>query len=653
MINPQPIIVTFNVQNALCYGDSNGAVYSTISGGFPGYTFQWSDGYTTQDITQLPGGLSPGGDSYILTVTDSHSCSVVDSTHVFEPGALYTSGIIKNASCHNNCDGSIITTPYGGTVPYAFSWSNNETTENIVQLCGGNYTLTLTDANQCSVVSLYIVDNPPQLTLSIIKSDISCSGLCNGEVVSIPGGGTPPYTYLWNNFSSDSLQNNVCAGLYTLVLTDSAGCRATDTSTVVQPAAISISGVVTDILCNGASTGAITTTITGGVTPYGFSWSNSATTQNLTGLDSNTYVISVTDANSCIQTSSFSVTQPSAISEAVSFGKPLCHGGGNGFVSVDVTGGVEPYTYNWSTMPAQFGATAANLYAGNYTLTVTDHNGCSSTVQASLSDPNPITITSNPIGSKCFNTATGGVYAATTGGTPPYTYLVNGVLQNTDTFNNLLPGAYTIVVIDANGCQGTSSFTVSAPPSFTVSLAVNASDNGQYILTGMNTQLIATASPDTGIIHYIWGPDSLMQYTDCSDSSNCSSPFAAPTSTTTFTVMVENSDSCFVSDTITVYVEEQPVSFIPTAFTPNGDGLNDRFEFAILGASTIEISIFNRWGERVYYNPNQNNGMTNTDGWDGTISGKPAPEDTYVYQMKITYFDGTVKNRAGTINILR
>jgi gliding motility-associated-like protein len=654
VINPQPLTVTFNIKNALCFNDSNGAIYPTVSGGFPGYTFQWSNGYTTQDITGLAGGVAPSGDTYVLSVTDSHNCNVVDSAVVFQPGALYTSGIIHNVSCHDNCDGSIITTPYGGTVPYAFTWSNNETTENIVQLCGGNYTLTLTDANQCSVVSLYIVDNPAQLTLTVLESNNSCFQSCNGTVVGIPGGGTPPYTYLWNNFVSDSLQSNVCAGFYTMVLTDSNGCRAIDTGTVSQPAPINITGAVTNILCNGASTGAINTTVTGGTLPYGFAWSNSATTQNISGLDSNTYVLTVTDANNCIQSSSFNLSQPTAISSAVSFGKPLCHGGGNGFVSVDVTGGTEPYTYGWSTSPPQFGATAANLYAGNYTLTITDNSGCSATVAATLSDPDPIAVNTNIIGSKCFNSATGGVVASvTSGGTPPYTYLVDGQLQATDTFSHLLPGTYTLIVIDANGCQGTATFTVVSPPPLAVTLAVNPSDNGQYILTGMNTQLTATATPDTGIIHYFWTPDTLMQFTGCADSTDCSSPYAAPTSTTTFMVTVENSDSCFVSDTITIYVDNQPASFIPTAFTPNGDGLNDRFEFAILGAQTIEISIFDRWGQRVYYNPSQTNGITNADGWDGTVSGKAAPEATYVYQMKVTYFDGTVKNRAGTVNVLR
>ena len=217
-----------------------------------------------------------------------------------------------------------------------------------------------------------------------------------------------------------------------------------------------------------------------------------------------------------------------------------------------------------------------------------------------------------------------------------------------------MPGNYAVLVIDANGCQGSSTFSIASPGQISVRLAVT----DQYILSGMETQLIATATADTTVLNYIWSPitvDSvdIFDYTNCPDSSNCSTPYVKPPFTTTFTVLVMSADSCFASDTVTVNVADQPVLFIPTAFTPNGDGLNDKFEFSILGANTIEVSIFNRWGERVYYNPNQTNGITNTDGWDGTDKGKPAPEGTYVYQLKITYFDGTIKNKSGTVAVMR
>ena len=240
------------------------------------------------------------------------------------------------------------------------------------------------------------------------------------------------------------------------------------------------------------------------------------------------------------------------------------------------------------------------------------------------------------------------------GGVGPFTYLVNGVQQTTDTFSNLSAGNYSVLVFDANNCQATSSFVVSSPAQFSVKLT--ATDLN--ILTNQQTQLIATPTSSSPVISYIWGPiteDSVdvFSYGSCTDTNNCSTPYVRPPFTTTFTVHIMTADSCVASDTLTINVANQPVSFIPTAFSPNGDGLNDRFQFAILGANKVEVNIFDRWGENIFYNANQSNGVGGTDGWDGNIKGKPAPQDTYVYQLKVTYFDSTVKTIAGTVAIVR
>jgi gliding motility-associated-like protein len=230
--------------------------------------------------------------------------------------------------------------------------------------------------------------------------------------------------------------------------------------------------------------------------------------------------------------------------------------------------------------------------------------------------------------------------------------MLNGVAQDSGSFTGLLPGNYLELVTDVNGCQATTSFKVSAPGH----LAVSLSSTEQVILTGMETQLIATATTDTSthILHYFWTPDSArFDFRNCTDATNCHNPFAAPRTTTVFTVTVMSSDSCYVSDTVTVQVLPQPSAFIPSAFTPNGDGLNDRFEFDILGATNIDIAIFDRWGSKVYVNPAQENKMTGSNGWDGNVNGKPAAFDTYVYQMKVTYWDDTTKDFTGTVTLMK
>ncbi|HWB64525.1 MAG TPA: gliding motility-associated C-terminal domain-containing protein, partial [Chitinophagales bacterium] len=253
-------------------------------------------------------------------------------------------------------------------------------------------------------------------------------------------------------------------------------------------------------------------------------------------------------------------------------------------------------------------------------------------------------------GSRCYNTFSGTVIASvSSGGIAPFTFMLNGVLQSSDTFTHLAPGDYTVLVSDGNGCNGSQNFNISSSPP----ISVNVTTDDRVILTGMQTQLVATASPADSIVRFTWDPDSLIDFSGCANAADCSSPYAAPLVTTTFTVTAWTADSCYASDTITINVSNEPVSFIPTAFTPNGDNLNDQFHFAILGATSVEVTIFDRWGQQVYYNANQANGMGNTDGWDGKVNGSQAPAGTYVYQLKISYYDGTVKNKTGTVTLMR
>ena len=451
------------------------------------------------------------------------------------------------------------------------------------------------------------------------------------------------------------MRTGLSAGRYIVLLTDSNGCHLYDSVNITQPTQIVITGTVSNATCYNTATGGIDLSVLGGNPAYTFLWTfNGATTQNITSIASGEYVVVVTDQSNCTVVDSFAVDQPGQIFLTMLTDKPSCHNGVNGSVSVVAEQGIPPYTYQWNTTPVQTQPSAGNLPAGDYIVTVTDSKGCSVTGLQTLAQPDSIVISTNVAAAHCFNTASGSVIANVSGGAGPYVYLLNGVMQASDTFRGLLPGNYLILATDLNGCDGQGSFTINAPGQISVSLSVS----DQIILTGMKTQLIANAVSDTTIVHYFWSPltldsSSVFDFSSCGDSTNCATPYITPPFTNVFTVTVENADSCFASDTITVFVSKEASQFIPTAFTPNGDGLNDRFTFDILGAVSINVAVYDRWGERVYYNPAQTNGVGSSNGWDGTKNGHPAPEDTYVYQLAITYFDGKVVNQAGTVTIIR
>ncbi len=646
IVTPTAINTSFIDKDPLCNGDSNGSIDLIPSGGVYPYSFSWSNGANSEDLINIPAGV------YIITITDSRNCVKVDSTELIEPDQIFTSGFIKNVSCFGDDDGFIDITAYGGTLPYYFEWSNGPSTEDNGSLSGDDYYVTVTDANACQAVSLYVVAEPAILNVQAVGTDVSCFGGNNGTVSAIPAGGTKPYEYLWNNFVPDSTQTGLVAGKYTVLLTDSNGCHTLDTITLVEPNEIVVTGVVTNVFCNGFNTGSILVTVTGGTPNYTFAWSNGEVSQSVTGLTAGTYHVTVTDSRGCVKTATFVVEESDGMYTTVSISNPVCFGANNAFISVEVTGGTSPYIYNWNTSPSQLGATATNLSAGVYELTITDVNNCSATVSSTVTNPDPITITTDPTDSKCYNTATGIVVVTVTGGNPPYVYELNGVIQASNTFSNLGVGTYVIAVRDVNGCEATQNFDILAPVPVTVDLVAPQI----VILQGMTTPLIANASsPNSPIIHYMWEPgvDSIFNFDNCNDPTNCFNPNVTPLYTTVFTVTVMNADSCYASDTATIIVEVEPSAFIPTAFSPNGDGLNDRFEFDILGATNISIEIFDRWGHRIYLNENQTNGITGSNGWDGKDDSKTMPFDTYVWQMKITYFNGIVKDRSGTVTIMK
>lgn len=640
IINPSVITANFVKNDPLCFGDNNGSIDLIPSGGTPSYTFNWSNGASTEDIAAVVAG------TYIVTITDSKGCTRVDSATLVEPQPLVTSGFIRHVSCNGLGDGFIDITAYGGTLPYAFAWSNGPSTEDVAQLIGGDYYVTVTDANNCSVASLYVILEPQPLTVNLVGSNVSCFGGNNGNVAAIPAGGRTPYFYLWNNFETDSLVANATAGTYTLQVTDSSGCFTYDSLTITEPAEIIISASLTDVLCYGATTGAIDVTVTGGVGPYSYAWSNGASTEDLTGVAAGVYTLGVTDANGCNKTATYTLNQGPQFSVNLAAIQPVCNGGNTGSLTAIATGGVAPYTFNWSTGQSTIAISA--LSAGNYSITVTDTKSCTVSATETLNDPAAVVVTTNAQGAKCFNTATGYVAVNVTGGTAPYTYLLNGVVQSTDTFSNLLPGNYLVLVTDVNGCQGNSSFTVASPSEISVDLF----SAQQVILTYMQTPLTATSNSTSPIVNHIWEPAGIFDFSGCTDTANCSNPLAAPLTTTTIRVTVMNADSCYASDTLTIVVKNELSKFIPTAFTPNADGLNDRFEFDILGASNIEVSIYSRWGERIYYNPSQANGINGSNGWDGTKDGKGVPADTYVYNMRVTYFDNSVISVEGTVTVM-
>ena len=654
--NPAALTSTYTTVEPKCFGDRNGSITVVVGGGTPQYSYTWSPSAANSPVNSF---LTAG--TYQVTATDSRGCTIVDTIVVNQPPAMYISGILKNVSCHGLSDGYILPTGYGGTLPYSYQWylgtdtfaPQGPITENITQLPGGDYYLVITDANGCMAPFTRHVVEPDSLILTLTDTNVTCYGTSTGSVLAHVTGGTTPYQYLWNNFTTDSIQRGVPAGTYTVVVTDSNGCHQNKAISVTQAPALVVSAADVDPTCYGSSNGSITLTVSGGNPAYTYSWNTTPaqTTPSISGLTAGTYIVNIADGNRCHQIDTFVLTSPSAMTVNTAITNPTCAGGDNGFVSLDVRGGVSPYLYSWSTTPAQSGNVANALSGGTYYATVTDAHGCTLLDTAVVVSPLPILVTIGVNSSTCPGNAVGIVVVNATGGIAPYNYSLGSLTQTSDTFINLQAGNYSAVVTDVNGCHGDAPLVVGVAGAFTDTLTASPS----VILAGEIVQLYARASSDTTITSYTWYPADSLDFSACGNASVCDSPTARPTQSQDYIVLVTNARGCTLRDTVHVSVSNQPSAFIPQGFTPNNDGLNDRFQFDILGATTVSVQIWNRWGELVFSDPSQPNGInqSGTYGWDGTFRGQQAAFDTYTYQFDVTYFDGHHQTMAGTVTVMR
>lgn len=295
-------------------------------------------------------------------------------------------------------------------------------------------------------------------------TNIACFGNSTGAINLTPAGGTGPYTYDWGGGITTEDRANLSAGTYAVIITDFNACAGTVNFTINQPAAaVSGTTVVSNVSCFGGNNGAINLTPTGGVSPYTFNWVGGATTEDRTGLVTGNYSVTITDTYGCTGTvSGITVTQPAAVvSGTTVYTNVSCHGGNNGALDLTPTGGVAPYTFNWVG-----GATSEDrilLTAGNYSVTITDANGCTGTVNANIVQPlYAVSSTSVVTNIACFGNNTGSINLTPVGGVGPYTVAWNGGITTEDR-TNLTAGTYTATITDFNGCTGSVSPTVYQP----------------------------------------------------------------------------------------------------------------------------------------------------------------------------------------------
>jgi hypothetical protein len=435
-----------------CNGGSNGSAIVSASGGTPPYTYSWSSGGTAATESNLSAG------TYMVTVTDNNNCISIASVTVTQPTSLATSVSTTAPTCNNGCDGSVNVAITGGTAPYSILWSTGQTTSAINSLCAGTYSVTVTDFNGCTSSSSASLTNPPPF-LPNAGPDVT---ICAGSTIQLNGTGGIAYTWTPGTYLSCSNCANPVASppstmSYTLTAVNASGCSGSDLVTIyVNQGPVIDSTSATPATCN-QSNGGISVTISGGTPPYTYLWSPAVSTSSTaSNLSAGTYTVTVNDANNlCSASTIIAITNSNAPVISLS-STGACNTGNNGTATVMVTGGTPPYSYAWSTNPAQSGVTASNLSAGGYTVTVTDAQGCMVTGSTVVANTGNLFTSVSALPANCNNngSATINVY----GGTQPYTYAWNiNPPQTSQTATGLLPGTHQFTVTDAVGCTRTAS----------------------------------------------------------------------------------------------------------------------------------------------------------------------------------------------------
>ena len=498
------------------FGLSNGSVNITVTGGTPNYSYSWSNGATSQDISSLAAG------TYSVTVTDANNCTTTASFTINQPPVLSaTIAVLNTLSCFGDNNGSLRVDPVGGVSPYTYFWTKNgaafSTTRTIPNLTTGNYQVQVTDSNGITTSKSYNLTQPTQIQTTVdATTNVACFGGTTGAISISVSGGTGGYTYQWSKIGTPAFNrttqdiSGLSQGQYTVTVRDANNCAITSSViTISQPATpITISTPANGVqnpTSNGATNGSINISVTGGTPGYTYSWSNGATTQDISGLSSGTYTVTVTDANGCTTSQTFTLSEPPPLVVSISLLQAiLCNGDTTGSLQATASGGVPnagpSYNYEWFDIsggtPVALGTTTATingLSAGTYRVRVTDNNSNTATNDFTLTEPSALTF-SNTTNTNvlCFggNDATASVTVA--GGTPSYTYVWTktsdaGFSRNTAAVTNLTAGQYNITVTDANGCAINTSLTVTEPSS-----ALNITLVGQtnVAIAGNNTGAI-------------------------------------------------------------------------------------------------------------------------------------------------------------------
>ena len=446
-----PIVIAASVNNVSCFGFNDGAIAVSLSGGTSPLSLLWENGSNST----IRNGLSAG--DYLLMITDDVGCSKNEIIAVEQPDEININFNSSAGSCGNN--GFTIAIVTGGTMPYSYAWSTGATTAFIDGLAPGNYTVTVSDDKDCTRTATANIQPYPTINLNVVSTNTNCNGTTDGTATANTSGGTPPYSYLWNNGLTAQTISNLSPGTYTVTVTDATDCMSVGSAEVFLGSGLSVSISGTDFICPGEQ-GTLTATTTGSAAFYNYQWSNGETSQTIIGLNAGSYQVTISDPAGCTGEAEQTIISGGNYAINSTFENIECAGDSTGRIQLDVLNATPPIFYFWSN--GGFTDKIEDIPAGNYTVTVADASNCTQTLDFIIDEPPLLTLEVIGTDGTCGNL--GAANSSVSGGVMPYFYEWSSGSTNSS-INILSPGTYRLTVTDANGCQIVDSTIIEVIPS--------------------------------------------------------------------------------------------------------------------------------------------------------------------------------------------
>jgi len=573
---PNPLNNSIISQDEMTNNGNDGFANITTTGGTAPYTYQWSNGASTSNVSDL----APG--AYTITVSDANGCMSIETLAINSFNCIIDAAVVpQDVTCFGDNNGSAELALINAELPVTIIWrdinSGNElsnTSQNISNLSGGAYSVEVIDANNCSTILAFGINEPAPIDLGINVTPISMIGQDNGKLTSTISGGTAPFQYNWSNGGTTFEITNLSAGTYGLTVTDSNGCTMIAQAMISQldcTLAASIEG--TNLLCADVNDGVTTVTVTAGNGPYLYNWSNGFTGPVISNLPPGNYFVTITDDIGCQQILNTIITAPASLSLEIDVENPTTNISMDGMATVNVDGGTSPYTYLWSN-----GATTpiiTGVVAGEYSVVVTDNNGCTISEGILLEQPNPLSIGILQNNVTCNGGNDGNATVSVNGGNPPYNYLwSNG--QTTSSVSGLMAGSYTVTITDVEAFMLIEEITITEPDAiFSVVETFNVT------CFGGNDGLASIQTTNGGTSPYS------IQWNDPNLSFG---PVASNLPAGNFQFTITDGSECESIQTVIINEPDELVLSVITVNNESGQGDNGLIDVEVVGG--VEPYIF-------------------------------------------------------------